>query len=41
MDIDILIPWETESAQVITEVMIADTIIVGKVPETYLNMEKH
>ncbi len=41
VDIDILIPWETESAQVITEVMIADTIIVGKVPETYLNMEKH
>jgi len=41
VDIDILIPWETESAQVITEVMIADTVIVGKVPETYLNMEKY
>lgn len=39
VDIDILIPWESESAQVITEVMIADTIIVGKVPETYLNMQ--
>lgn len=39
VDIDILIPWETESAQVITEVMIADTVIVGKVPETYLNMQ--
>ena len=41
VDIDILIPWETESAQVITEVMIADTVIVGKVPETYLNMDKY
>lgn len=39
VDIDILIPWESESAQVITEVMIADTVIVGKVPETYLNMQ--
>lgn len=39
VDIDILIPWESESAQVVTEVMIADTVIVGKVPETYLNMQ--
>ena len=39
VDIDILIPWESQSAQVITEVMIADTVIVGKVPETYLNMQ--
>ena len=39
VDIDILIPWESQSAEVVTEVMIADTIIVGKVPETYLNME--
>lgn len=39
VDIDILIPWGTESAQVVTEVMIADTVIVGKVPETYFNMQ--
>ncbi len=39
VDIDILIPWESENAQVVTEVMIADTVIVGKVPETYLNMQ--
>jgi hypothetical protein len=38
VDIDILIPWGTESAQVVTEVMIADVVVVGKVPETYLNM---
>ena len=39
VDIDILIPWESQNTQVITEVMIADTVIVGKVPETYLNMQ--
>lgn len=38
VDIDILIPWGTESAQVVTPVMIADTVIVGQVPDTYLNM---
>ena len=38
VDIDILIPWGTESAQVSTEVMIADVVVVGKVPETYLNI---
>ncbi len=38
VDIDILIPWGTESAQVVTEVMIADVVVVGKVPETYLNL---
>jgi len=38
VDIDILIPWGTESAQVVTEVMIADVVVVGKVPETYLNI---
>lgn len=40
VDIDILIPWDTESAQVQTEVLIADTIVVGQVPETYLNMQQ-
>ena len=39
VDIDILIPWGTESTQVVTEVMIADTVIVGQVPDTYLNMQ--
>jgi sporulation protein YunB len=40
VDIDILIPWATESAQVVTEVLIADTIVVGQVPETYFNLQK-
>ena len=39
VDIDILVPWGTESTQVVTEVLIADTIVVGRVPETYLSME--
>ena len=39
VDIDILIPWDTESAQVLTEVLIADTVVVGQVPDTYLSLE--
>ena len=39
IDIDVLIPWGTESATTVTEVIVADTVIVGKVPNTYLNME--
>lgn len=40
INIDILVPWGTESAATVTEVIVADTVIVGKVPDTYLNMEK-
>lgn len=40
VDIDTLIPWGTESAQVVTEVMIADVVVVGKVPSTYMNMQQ-
>ena len=40
VDIDVLIPWGSESTTVVTQVLIADTVIVGKVPETYFNMEK-
>ena len=39
VDIDILIPWGTESAQVVTEVMISDVVVVGKVPGTYMSMQ--
>lgn len=39
IDIDILVPWGTESATTVTEVIVADTVVVGKVPNTYLNME--
>lgn len=37
MDIDVLIPWGTESATTVTEVLISDTVIVGDVPSTYLD----
>jgi len=33
-----LVPWGSETAQVVNEVLIADTVIVGEVPDTYLNM---
>lgn len=39
VDVDVLIPWGTESTQVVTEVLIADTIVVGQVPGTYFNMQ--
>ncbi|MBQ4040874.1 MAG: sporulation protein YunB [Oscillospiraceae bacterium] len=39
VDIDILVPWGSENTQVITEVLIADTVIVGHVPDTYLNLD--
>ena len=33
-----LLPWEVQSAEVLSEVLVAETIIVGKVPETYLSL---
>ena len=39
VDIDILVPWGTENTQVVTEILIADTIVVGQVPDTYLNVQ--
>ena len=39
VDIDILVPWGSESTQVVTEVLIADIVIVGQVPGTYLDLQ--
>ena len=39
VDIDVLIPWDTVSTQVVTEVLIADTVIVGQVPDTFFEMQ--
>ena len=39
VDVDILVPWGTENTQVKTDVLIADTIVVGQVPGTYLNLK--
>ena len=35
VDADVLLPWEIRSTQIVTEVLIAETIIVGRVPHTY------
>ena len=37
VDIDVLVPWGTESAQVCTEVLISDTVLLGQVPQTFLH----
>lgn len=39
VDVDVLVPWETVSTQVECDVLIAETVIVGTVPDTYLNLE--
>ena len=39
VDIDVLIPWGTESTQVSADVLIADTMVVGQVPETYFHLQ--
>lgn len=38
VDIDVLMPWEVQSTHVRSEVIIAETIIVGSVPDTYLEL---
>lgn len=38
VDVDILIPWATLSTRVETDVIIAETLIVGKVPGTYVDL---
>ncbi len=39
VDIDILIPWDVLTTRVESNVLIAETVIVGKVPETYVDVE--
>lgn len=39
VDIDVVVPWGTRSTQVQSQVLIADTIVVGKVPETFVSFE--
>ena len=35
VQIDVLMPWEVRSTEVTTEVIIAETVLVGKVPQAY------
>ena len=37
VDIDVLVPWGTISTQAVTQVLIAQTVIVGRVPNLYVN----
>ena len=37
VDIDIMVPLSTISTTVETDILIAETVIVGRVPETYVN----
>ena len=37
IDIDVIMPWQTVSTQVVSEILIAETVLLGDVPETYLN----
>ena len=39
VDIYLLIPWETVSTSIKTEVLVAETVIIGPVPQTYVNLE--
>lgn len=39
LDIDILVPMRTLSTQVTQEILIAETIIVGEVPQMFVNTE--
>lgn len=41
VDIDVLVPWGTESTQVCTEVLIADTVLLGQVPQTFLQYDRN
>lgn len=40
VDMELMLPWGTKTDTVSTDVLIADTVIVGRVPDTYLNMQQ-
>ena len=39
MDLDILAPWAHQTETVGTQALLAETVIVGKVPQTYVEVE--
>ena len=39
MDLDLFIPWGAVSTRVETEILLTETIIVGRVPDTYIYRE--
>ncbi len=39
--ISLLLPWKTGSTSVDTEILVSETVIVGEVPESYVNWENN
>ena len=39
VQLSLLMPWRTIDTSVVTEILVSETVIVGKVPESYLNWE--
>ena len=37
VDTDVLLPWEIRSAAIVNQVLVAETVIVGRTPETYVS----
>ena len=40
VDVDILIPWSTIRTTVETDILLAETVIVGRVPDTYVKISE-
>ena len=40
VDADVLLPWEIRSAKIEVPVLVSENVIVGRVPQTYVTMEK-
>ena len=38
VDADVLLPWEIRSTSIVDQVLVAESIIVGAVPETYVSI---
>ena len=40
VDVDVLLPWEILSTQIVSDILVAETLVVGSVPETYMNWDR-
>lgn len=40
VQLSLLMPWRTIDTSVVTEILVSETVIVGEVPDSYLNWEK-
>lgn len=40
VQIDVMMPWEVMSTEVVSEVLIAETVLVGDVPDAYLSLNQ-